>query len=289
MSIHVIYGSRVTELPFAAAADSPVHWVMDKTAPAGLHTGQYLAASVRAADGYLDMPVAQLRAEFLPALERLFPAAAKAGVEDFFVTRERRATIAHVPGSQRLRLAQAGPVGFALAGAWTDTGWPDTMEGAVRSGQAAAQKLIAELPARAAAPGRAAALARAAVPARPRSRRDRSRPAQFRLMQRRPVQAPARQARWIRRIRRLWAARKVTRVRRAEIVRRLPETPRVLTLRRDRATRRAPPAQRPATTRRRPSPSCLPPRSQRPRPLARRPKLRSTRRQAATQSVSSSA
>ena len=78
MSIHVIYGSRVTQLPFAAAADSPVHWVMDKTAPAGLHAGQYLAASVRAADGYLDMPVAQLRAEFLPAMARLFPAAAEA-------------------------------------------------------------------------------------------------------------------------------------------------------------------------------------------------------------------
>ena len=148
MSIHVVYGSRVTELPFAAAADSPVHWVMDKTGPGGLYTGQYLAASVRAADAYLDMPAAQLRAEFLPALDRLFPAAAQASVEDFFVTRERRATIAHVPGSQELRVAGPGLAGFALAGAWTDTGWPDTMEGAVRSGRAAAQKLIEELPAR---------------------------------------------------------------------------------------------------------------------------------------------
>jgi squalene-associated FAD-dependent desaturase len=152
MSIHVVYGSRVTRLPFAAAADSPVHWVMDKTASAGLHAGQYLAASVRAADGYLDTPVAQLRAEFLPAMERLFPAAAEASVEDFFVTRERRATIAHVPGSLRLRAAGPRLAGFALAGAWTDTGWPDTMEGAVRSGQAAAQKLIEELPARATVP-----------------------------------------------------------------------------------------------------------------------------------------
>ncbi len=163
MSIHVIYGSRVTRLPFAAAAGSPVHWVMDKTAPSGLHAGQYLAASVRAAGAYLDTPAAQLRAEFLPAMERLFPAAAEASVEDFFVTRERRATIAHVPGSQRLRLAQAGPAGFAMAGAWTDTGWPDTMEGAVRSGQAAAQKLMAELPARAKVP--AARVPAAGVPA----------------------------------------------------------------------------------------------------------------------------
>ncbi len=149
VSVHVIYGSRVTRLPFAAAVGSPVHWVVDKSAAAGLHAGQYLAASVRGADAYVDRSAAALRAEFLPALERLFPAAAQAAVVDFFVTRERRATIAHVPGSQRWRpAAAAGPPCFAIAGAWTDTGWPDTMEGAVRSGLAAAQKVSAELPRR---------------------------------------------------------------------------------------------------------------------------------------------
>ena len=149
VSVHVIYGSRVTRLPFAAAVGSPVHWVVDKSAAAGLHAGQYLAASVRGADAYVDRSAAALRAEFLPALERLFPAAAQAAVVDFFVTRERRATIAHVPGSQRWRpAAAAGPPCFAIAGAWTDTGWPDTMEGAVRSGLAAAQKVSGELPRR---------------------------------------------------------------------------------------------------------------------------------------------
>lgn len=149
VSVHVIYGSRVTRLPFAAAVGSPVHWVVDKSAAAGLHAGQYLAASVRGADAYVDRSAAALRAEFLPALERLFPAAAQAAVVDFFVTRERRATIAHVPGSQRWRpAAAAGPPCFAIAGAWTDTGWPDTMEGAVRSGLAAAHKVSAELPSR---------------------------------------------------------------------------------------------------------------------------------------------
>jgi squalene-associated FAD-dependent desaturase len=148
ISLHVIYGSRVTRLPFAAVVGAPVHWVVDKTAAAGLHAGQYLAASIRAADAYVDRPAAELRAEFLPVLEQLFPAAAQATLVDFFVTRERRATIAHLPGSQRLRpAAGTGPVGFAVAGAWTDTGWPDSMEGAVRSGLAAAQKLAAELPA----------------------------------------------------------------------------------------------------------------------------------------------
>ncbi len=146
VSIHVIYGSRVTTLPFAVAAGSPIRWVIDKTHSAGLHTGQYLAATVPAAGEYVDKPATQLQNELLPALEQLLPGAADADIEDFFVTRERRATVAQVAGSQRFRpLAGAGPAGFALAGAWTDTGWPDTMEGAVRSGLAAARKLIAEL------------------------------------------------------------------------------------------------------------------------------------------------
>lgn len=148
VSLHVIYGCRVTELPFAAVVDSPVHWVVDKTQSAGLRSGQYLAASVRAADEYVDASVASLRSELLPALECLFPAAAGATVTDFFVTKERRATIAHVPGSRRARATAAAMPAFAVAGAWTDTGWPDTMEGAVRSGRSAAQKLIDELPGR---------------------------------------------------------------------------------------------------------------------------------------------
>jgi squalene-associated FAD-dependent desaturase len=144
VSAHVIYGSRVTRLPFAAVVGSPVRWVIDKSDAAGLHAGQYLAASIPAADEFVDMPAAQLREHVLPVLDRIFPAAAGASVEDFFVTRERRATIRHEPGTQLLRPA-AGLPGLAVAGAWTDTGWPDTMEGAVRSGRYAARKLISGL------------------------------------------------------------------------------------------------------------------------------------------------
>jgi hypothetical protein len=152
LSVHVIYGSRVTALPYAAVVDSPVRWVIDKTVPAGLHTGQYLAASVPAADSYVDLPASQLRIELLPEIGRLFPAATDAEVQDFFITRERRAQVRQVPGSQRLRAGQpAGLPGLGLAGAWTDTGWPDTMEGAVRSGHSAARKVLSELTASAAA------------------------------------------------------------------------------------------------------------------------------------------
>lgn len=146
LSLHVIYGSPVTCLPYAAVVNSPVRWVVDKTGPAGLYVGQYLAASVPAADSYVDLPASRLRAELLPELARLFPAADDAEVQDFFITKERRAIIRQVPGSQRLRASQPpGRPGLALAGAWTSTGWPDTMEGAVRSGHSAALKVLSEL------------------------------------------------------------------------------------------------------------------------------------------------
>jgi len=97
--------------------------------------GQYLAVSLSAADEYVNMSVAELREMFVPALAELFPEARAATVTEFFVTRERRATFRQVPGTARLRPKSATALpGLALAGAWTDTGWPDTMEGAVRSG-----------------------------------------------------------------------------------------------------------------------------------------------------------
>ena len=146
VSLHVIYADRVTRLPHAAVAGSPVRWVADKTSPAGLHAGQYLAAAIPAADNYVDLPASRLRAELLPELERLFPAAAGTEVQDFFITRERRAMVRHVPGSQQFRATQPAAVpGLALAGAWTATGLPDTMESAVRSGHTAARKLLADL------------------------------------------------------------------------------------------------------------------------------------------------
>ena len=146
LNVHVVYDRQVTDLPFAAAVDSPVQWVFDKTSQAGLPSGQYLAVSISAADDLIDVPTAELRRTFLPALEQLFPAAAAASIDDFFVTRERRATFRQAPGTGALRPGAATSVpGLALAGAWTSTGWPDTMEGAVRSGHAAAQQLIREL------------------------------------------------------------------------------------------------------------------------------------------------
>jgi squalene-associated FAD-dependent desaturase len=139
VNVHVIYDRKVMDVPFAAAVDSPVQWVFDRTRISGMYArgddGQYLAISLSAADEYVDVPAAALREQFVPALAELFPAARAANVVEFFVTRERRATFRQVPGTARLRPKAATEMpGLVLAGSWTDTGWPDTMEGAVRSG-----------------------------------------------------------------------------------------------------------------------------------------------------------
>lgn len=144
VNVHVRYDRRVMSYPYAAAVGSPVQWVFDRTRiagpPGGPDAGQYLAVSVSAAQAYVDRRVADLRGEFLPALERLFPAARGARVRDFFVTRERNATFCQAPGTRALRPPAGTRLpGLYIAGAWTDTGWPDTMEGAVRSGLQAAR------------------------------------------------------------------------------------------------------------------------------------------------------
>ena len=144
VNLHVVYDRPVLPHPFAAAVDSPVQWVFDRTASSGLREGgQYLAVSLSGADAYTDSTVDELRARFVEALAELLPDAGSAEIESFFVTREPRATFRGVPGTAAHRPGPATNVGgLYLAGAWTDTGWPATMEGAVRSGLAAAQAAL---------------------------------------------------------------------------------------------------------------------------------------------------
>ena len=146
VNVHVVYDRRVTDLDFGAAVDSPVQWFFDRTdssGAAGAYPGsQYLAITVSAADDIIDVPSARLRETYLTELARLFPRARGAEVLDAFVTRERHATFRQTSGTRALRPGpRTGLDGVCLAGAWTDTGWPDTMESAVRSGVRAAEEV----------------------------------------------------------------------------------------------------------------------------------------------------
>jgi squalene-associated FAD-dependent desaturase len=143
VNLHVHYDRRVLDVPLAAALDSPVQFVFERTLAAGASQGQLLAVSVSHAVEEIELSVAALRERYLPALERLLPAARGATVLDFAATHEPRATFRVAPGTRRLR---PGPyterAGLFLAGAWTDTGWPATMESAVRSGVTAARAAL---------------------------------------------------------------------------------------------------------------------------------------------------
>ncbi|MEJ3658230.1 hydroxysqualene dehydroxylase HpnE [Actinomycetes bacterium KLBMP 9759] len=150
VNVHVVYDRPVLETPFAAGVGTPVQWVFDRTEASGLHRvfaapAQYLAVSLSAADDVIGMPAAELRERVVPALAALLPAARDARVLDTFVTREPHATFRAAPGSAALRPPPRTRLpGLAVAGAWTATGWPATMEGAVRSGNAAADAVLSD-------------------------------------------------------------------------------------------------------------------------------------------------
>jgi squalene-associated FAD-dependent desaturase len=157
VNVHAVFDRRVLDEPFVAGVGTPVQWVFDRSRQSGLASGQYLAVSLSAAAQWIDRPSAEVLGEILPALRALLPRAQDAVVRDAFVTRERTATFAPRPGSAALRPGpRTSAPALALAGAWTATGWPATMEGAVRSGNAAARTLLADLAGRPVGEGAAA-------------------------------------------------------------------------------------------------------------------------------------
>jgi squalene-associated FAD-dependent desaturase len=143
VDIHLIYDRPVTAWPLMAAVSSPVQWVFDRTSSSGLTSGQYLAVSISAADRLLTEPPQSLVRRIAGELCHLLPMSAEARLVDSLVTKERRATFRAAPGTASLRPgAHTSFPGLVVAGAWTDTGWPATMEGAVRSGRAAARAAL---------------------------------------------------------------------------------------------------------------------------------------------------
>jgi uncharacterized protein with NAD-binding domain and iron-sulfur cluster len=150
VNVHLVFDRQVTDLPLAAAVDSPVQFVFDHTVAAGMDPDgpeQCLVVSLSAADSSIGGRPDDLVRTFHDALGDLFPAARRAGLVDGVVSREHTATFRGRPGTAALRPSSTtslpGLAGVFVAGAWCDTGWPATMEGAVRSGVAAARAALA--------------------------------------------------------------------------------------------------------------------------------------------------
>ncbi|MXW87981.1 MAG: phytoene dehydrogenase, partial [Acidimicrobiaceae bacterium] len=144
VNVHLVYDRPVTDMALFAGIGTDAQFVFDRTDGAGLDDGrQCLAVSLSAAEAHIGRPAADLVSHFTAELARLLPAAAGATVTESIVTREHSATFLGAPGTDSLRAgAECGLPGVYLAGAWSDTGWPATMEGAVRSGTRAGRLAV---------------------------------------------------------------------------------------------------------------------------------------------------
>lgn len=137
MDVHLWYEAR-TDLgfEFAAILDSPVQWVFKKAEG-------YLCCSISAADELVSKPTTDMVGVAWREVQSALPQLAGARLVRGAATRNPEGTYLAKPGAARPSAATALS-NLAVAGAWTATGWPDTMESAVRSGIAAANVILGE-------------------------------------------------------------------------------------------------------------------------------------------------
>jgi squalene-associated FAD-dependent desaturase len=134
VDVHLWYDRPVLGCDFAALIDSPVQWVFEKTPG-------YVCCSLSAADDLAQRPERELVELARKELAAVLPEAARAHVLHGAATRDPEATFIPAPGVHR-PAATTSLSNLVIAGAWTDTGWPATIESAVRSGRTAALTLF---------------------------------------------------------------------------------------------------------------------------------------------------
>jgi uncharacterized protein with NAD-binding domain and iron-sulfur cluster len=140
-SVHLWFDRPTLKLPHATLIDSLCQWVFDRgeVAPGEF----YLQVVVSAARDLKGLGREEVQRRIVEELGRIFPSIAKAQLIRAKVVTEHTATFSAVPGVDQWRVPQGSPVpNLAVAGDWTATGWPATMEGAVRSGYLAAEAIL---------------------------------------------------------------------------------------------------------------------------------------------------
>jgi hypothetical protein len=137
VDVHLWHDRGPLGFDFAALLDSPVQWIFEK-APG------YLCCSLSAATDDVVVSNDELVQRTWREVAHAIPTLANAALELGAVTRTPQATFLVKPGMPRTRAATNVP-NLMLAGSWTDTAWPDTMESAIISGKDAARQLAAAL------------------------------------------------------------------------------------------------------------------------------------------------
>jgi squalene-associated FAD-dependent desaturase len=134
IDVHLWHDGGSIGRDFVAALESPLQWIFEK-GPG------YLCCSFSAADEYLRQPTAELESLAWREVQTFLPALKDADLVRSAVTRNPEATWLPRIGAARTQQRTNHPA-IAIAGSWTQTGWPDTMESAVRSGNLAAAALL---------------------------------------------------------------------------------------------------------------------------------------------------
>ena len=148
VNVHLWYDRKIMDDAFLAFLDSPIQWVFNRSLiqENPNSSGQYVCVSLSGAWEYIDTPKDELQELFEEEMRRVFPLARGAAIRKSLIIKQPNATFRCVPGISAHRPPQATPIpNLFLAGDWTDTGWPSTMEGAVRSGVYAARALSERL------------------------------------------------------------------------------------------------------------------------------------------------
>jgi uncharacterized protein with NAD-binding domain and iron-sulfur cluster len=151
--VHFWFDRAVTQEPFIALLDTTTQWIFNKTVLHGAFKNksetkangarQYLQLVISASYDLLQKSRQEIIEICLREVRHALPAAREAQLVKATVIKEVAATFSPKPGVDRWRPKQETDVaGLFLAGDWTDTGWPSTMEGAVRSGYLAAEAVL---------------------------------------------------------------------------------------------------------------------------------------------------
>jgi squalene-associated FAD-dependent desaturase len=147
--VHLWFDRKVMSEPFLTLLDSTTQWVFNKTQLYGKgmeNGGQYLQLVISASYKLVPRSRQEIIELCLNELRGVLPAIREATLLKGTVVKETSATFSPAPGSDRWRPVQKSPLaGLFLAGDWTSTGWPSTMEGAVRSGYLAAEAVLSEI------------------------------------------------------------------------------------------------------------------------------------------------
>ncbi|PYY01316.1 MAG: carotene 7,8-desaturase, partial [Acidobacteria bacterium] len=148
--IHLWFDREITELPHAVLLDRTIQWMFQKSKlqpqrQGPEQEGSYVELVVSSSKSLVTMGRQEIVDLGLRELAEFFPVVRDAQLLKATVVKEVHATYSAQPGSDSNRPCSRTPwPRILLAGDWTATGWPATMEGAVRSGYRAAEELMRE-------------------------------------------------------------------------------------------------------------------------------------------------